>query len=323
MSAPKWKSLLPLITAALLLAATIHFTHPARAAGGCAPVVTVTNAADSGAGTLRQALVDVCADGLIDFGFATPTTIFLHTNHLAVSKNVTIDGSTAPDVAVSGGSIVRVFKIEAGRVVTINDLTIRDGYAPIAAGVFNAGTLTLQNVTITFNNAGGGTANRGGGLYNLYGTATLLDSAITYNTAAQYNNPPDIQGGQGGGIYNDNGTLIISNSTIAHNLAEQGSGGGVYNTSGTVTITDATFDANVAGFEGGGLFNGGGVAQLGIQAIGSVACTIFTMVAMGLVFFIIKQTIGLRVEADEELRGLDIGEHGMESYSGFQIFANE
>ena len=258
MSAPKWKSLLPLITAALLLAATIHFTHPARAAGGCAPVVTVTNAADSGAGTLRQALVDVCADGLIDFGFATPTTIFLHTNHLAVSKNVTIDGSTAPDVTVSGGSIVRVFKIEAGRVVTINDLTIRDGYAPIAAGVFNAGTLTLQNVTITFNNAGGGTANRGGGLYNLYGTATLLDSAITYNTAAQYNNPPDIQGGQGGGIYNDNGTLIISNSTIAHNLAEQGSGGGVYNTSGTVTITDATFDANVAGFEGGGLFNGGG-----------------------------------------------------------------
>jgi Amt family ammonium transporter len=41
----------------------------------------------------------------------------------------------------------------------------------------------------------------------------------------------------------------------------------------------------------------------------------------GLVLFgIIKYTIGLRVSAEEELRGLDIGEHGMEAYAGFQIF---
>ncbi|MCB1152879.1 MAG: ammonium transporter [Deltaproteobacteria bacterium] len=89
------------------------------------------------------------------------------------------------------------------------------------------------------------------------------------------------------------------------------------------TLAVGIWGQKALGLPNDGLFNGGGVAQLGIQAIGSVACTIFTMVAMGLVFFIIKQTIGLRVEADEELRGLDIGEHGMESYSGFQIFANE
>ncbi len=38
---------------------------------------------------------------------------------------------------------------------------------------------------------------------------------------------------------------------------------------------------------------------------------------------IISKTAGLRVSADEELRGLDIGEHGMEAYSGFQIFTTQ
>ena len=38
---------------------------------------------------------------------------------------------------------------------------------------------------------------------------------------------------------------------------------------------------------------------------------------------LIKKTVGLRVTEDEELRGLDIGEHGMEAYSGFQIFITQ
>ena len=37
-------------------------------------------------------------------------------------------------------------------------------------------------------------------------------------------------------------------------------------------------------------------------------------------FYAIKLTMGLRVTRDEEIRGLDIGEHGMEAYSGFQVF---
>ena len=38
---------------------------------------------------------------------------------------------------------------------------------------------------------------------------------------------------------------------------------------------------------------------------------------------LIKGTVGLRVSEEEELRGLDIGEHGMEAYSGFQIFTTQ
>ena len=69
-----------------------------------------------------------------------------------------------------------------------------------------------------------------------------------------------------------------------------------------------------------GLFYGGGLRQLGVQALGTFAGAGFSLAAMGLVFLAIKYTVGLRVSRDEELRGLDIGEHGMESYAGFQIF---
>ena len=42
-----------------------------------------------------------------------------------------------------------------------------------------------------------------------------------------------------------------------------------------------------------------------------------------LIFLVMKLTMGIRVSEEEELRGLDIGEHGMEAYSGFQIFTNQ
>lgn len=72
-----------------------------------------------------------------------------------------------------------------------------------------------------------------------------------------------------------------------------------------------------------GLLYGGGFGPLGIQILGVVACLGFVVVAMGVVFKLIDMTIGLRVSEDAELRGLDVREHGMESYSGFQIFITE
>ena len=72
-----------------------------------------------------------------------------------------------------------------------------------------------------------------------------------------------------------------------------------------------------------GLFVNGGLEQLGVQALGSAATSVFILVTMGGLFWLINKTIGLRVSRDEELKGLDIGEHGIESYAGFQIFTNE
>ncbi len=72
-----------------------------------------------------------------------------------------------------------------------------------------------------------------------------------------------------------------------------------------------------------GLFYGGGVSQLVSQLVGAGAVFAWAF-GVGLVMFtVIKRTIGLRVSREDELRGLDISEHGNEAYAGFQIFSNQ
>lgn len=56
------------------------------------------------------------------------------------------------------------------------------------------------------------------------------------------------------------------------------------------------------------------------QLYGVLAVGAFSFPCAFIIFYVLKKTIGIRVSEDEELRGLDIGEHGMEAYSGFQIF---
>jgi len=81
-------------------------------------------------------------------------------------------------------------------------------------------------------------------------------------------------------------------------------------------------DAAGLGFVNG-LFFGGGWSLLGIQLLGVVSVFAWVSVTCLILFSLIKLTVGLRVSPEEELRGLDIGEHGIESYSGFQIFSNQ
>ena len=62
-----------------------------------------------------------------------------------------------------------------------------------------------------------------------------------------------------------------------------------------------------------GLFYGGGVHHLAIQALGVVCIAGWVIVTMSIVFILLKKTIGLRVSKEEELEGLDSTEHGLES----------
>lgn len=89
------------------------------------------------------------------------------------------------------------------------------------------------------------------------------------------------------------------------------------------TLAVGLFGQQALGAPLDGLFYGGGFGQLGVQSLGAVACVAFTAIAMGLIFKAIDSVIGLRVERETELRGLDLDEHGMESYGGFQIFTTE
>lgn len=83
-----------------------------------------------------------------------------------------------------------------------------------------------------------------------------------------------------------------------------------------------TFSCGLFNLESG-LFYGGGVHQLGVQAIGMLAGFVWAFGCGMVLFLAIKYTIGIRVSAEEEIAGLDVGEHGMEAYSGFQIFNNQ
>lgn len=70
---------------------------------------------------------------------------------------------------------------------------------------------------------------------------------------------------------------------------------------------------------GNGLLFGGGLKLLGVQALGILTVGVFTFTLAIVAWLIIKLVLGIRVTRDEELAGLDIGEHGSEAYSGFQI----
>jgi Amt family ammonium transporter len=69
------------------------------------------------------------------------------------------------------------------------------------------------------------------------------------------------------------------------------------------------------GFGQPGLLYGGGFAQLGVQAMGIIACGGFVFITSYAVFALLKATIGLRVKPEQELNGLDISEHGVYGYS--------
>ncbi len=86
------------------------------------------------------------------------------------------------------------------------------------------------------------------------------------------------------------------------------------------TVAVGIWGQKALGLARDGLLHGGGFTQLGVQVLGTVASAAFAMAAMTVVFFIIKATLGLRVTESEEVRGLDIDEHGMEAYADFQIF---
>ena len=69
-----------------------------------------------------------------------------------------------------------------------------------------------------------------------------------------------------------------------------------------------------------GLFYGHGFTFFGTQVLGLLSVAVWVLVAMFIIFTLIKKTIGLRVSEKEEIDGLDIHEHGLASaYAGFAI----
>ena len=214
-----------------------------------ATVQTCTAAANDC--TLRGAIAAANAaptDDTINFDatvFNAQQTITLTQGQLTIANfgALTIIGTGANLLTISGGGTSRVFLVNAGATVGITTLTISNGNVgggEFGAGISNNGTLTIVSVTVSNNVAG----IAGGGIANAAGSVLTVNSS-TINT--------NYAGSSGGGIYNANNTLTVTNSTISGNTAQNAGGGGIrIEGNSTVTLNSATFSDNSSA-DGGGI----------------------------------------------------------------------
>ena len=220
---------------------------------GCTSSITVINANDSGAGSLRQAIADVCDGGTITFA---GSYIIPLNSELSIYKNLTIDG-TGQNVILSGGNSTGVIYV-GNYAVNLRNLTIANGRRiGGGAGIYlYYGTLNLTAVTLS-NNTSIDPVYAGGGIYNYYGNLTIRESTFAGNTATNSGG----SGGAGGGVYNNSGAINIRNSTFSGNSASDasgdGSGGAILCNFGTLIVQNSTFSGNTATVSNGGSAAGG------------------------------------------------------------------
>ena len=191
--------------------------------------VTVTSDADSGPGTLRDALANANSGDTIVFTLPVGSTINLDST-LTVTKNLEIDGTGASGLTISGQNAVDVLTINGGVSATISNLAIANG----TAGIFALGNLTVSKCNIS-----GSTH----GIYN-YGTLIVANSTFFGNSTSFV----------GGGIYIYYGSATIKNSTFVSNHALRG--GAIENNSNSIsTVTNSLFQGNSASQFGAAIYD--------------------------------------------------------------------
>jgi hypothetical protein len=274
-----------------------------------AATLVVTNTLNTGAGSLRQAIIGsngVAGDDIINFNLpgAGPHVIDLTEALPNLNSNIAIINDRAGDETVTvrrsaatGTPSFRIFTVQPGTTVTIAGLTISDGEvlgttgSALGGGVRNDGTLTMRNCTLNSNTAAGGTsgtglgaAGQGGALYNS-GTLTLTNCIFSGNVAGGGSGNGGQRGGagQGGALYSNGGTATLTGCAFANNSASGGFGGsggvgqgGAIRSDGNLTLTNCSLNANSAGSsqgdgQGGGIFNSGTVSLAGCSLSGNSA----------------------------------------------------
>jgi hypothetical protein len=207
----------------LVLLAAGLLPAPAHAAG----VVAVCDEA--------HLLVALAGGGTVTFSCSGVIAL---SAEITIAADTTIDGA-GQTVTISGNHAVRVFHVNAGITLNLNELTVANGRANSGGGgINNHGTVNVGSSTFSDNNA-----DRGGGILNGNdGTLTVSNSTFSGNS---------------GGILNDGGAVTVSNSTFSGNSANAaaGCGGGICNREGMLTVNNSAFVGNSAS-------NGGGIAIL-------------------------------------------------------------
>ena len=208
--------------------------------------LTITGGTASGGGTQATIRRNPAA-GTPPFRVMKVVAITAIINELTIANGATAD----VDGDGGGGGIA----VSAITTLTINGSNITGNVALQGGGIFNKGTLALNNTTISSNVA---TGLGGGGIYNASGTVTLNNATINGNSANVANSQSN-NNGLGGGIYNEGGALTATNTTISNNQSRVG--GGVFIFSGTVKLNNTSILDNRAIVSGGGLALGSGTLE--------------------------------------------------------------
>jgi len=274
------KSLHKLLAAVTMMAFLLG-SLPARQVH--AAVIEVNATADSGPGSLRQAVIDADSGSTITFApNLAGQTITLTGGQIGIDKQLTIDGSGLdPHVKISGENLGRVFNVTGSWIVNISHVDIIGGNAADGGAIYNsANTLAITDVAFANNQASNGgaiynggnltitnstfsdnSANYGGAIYHFDFALTVTKSTFNSNTV-EYS---------GGAIYNSSTRtgMKIANSIFSNNWAKnlnEGRGGAIYNAGDVTVINKTTFSGNETDKDGGGIYNNGTITRMAVNA---------------------------------------------------------
>lgn len=189
-------------------------------------------------------------------GFVINITDLIHTEGgVLVNKNITIQGQGAGNTIVqahgdANEATERVFYVRSNAIVIIRGMTIRHGNPSLepqsGGGIRNEGELTIENCIISHNQG-----SAGGGILN-DGTLKLVDSAVSNNKST--GGDTFVECNTGGGIKNLVGMMTLINSTVSDNVA-RGKGGGFHIAcKGTLVLINSTVSGNSTNYDGGGIY---------------------------------------------------------------------
>ncbi|MBL8384781.1 MAG: SBBP repeat-containing protein, partial [Burkholderiales bacterium] len=164
------------------------------------------------------------------------------TGDLDILDALTIVGAGSSATVVDGNALDRVLHLQSA--ASLSDLTIRGGM--LGANLWGGGVLVDSGASLSLARAivSDNSTGSGAGIYN-YGTLTAVDTTVSHNAGA----------GWGGGIYNDGGVVTLERVTISGNTSSKDGGGINNAGSGAaLSLTNVTVSGNTATGVGGGIY---------------------------------------------------------------------
>jgi hypothetical protein len=202
--------------------------------------LTVTSKADSGTGSLREAISKAKAGDTIQFASSLANQTITLSSKLTIDKNLTVDAANASNLTISGNKATPVFWVDKkGTNFTVRNLTVVDGFLPKDYGgaIHTTDEVTLRVENCKFNN---NVARAGGAIFiRDRSNLTVINSKFNGNDAATYGDQ-EMSAGAIGTLQKCN--VTIKGSEFKNNKGLNG--GAVYTIFSNLTVEDSSFIKN-------------------------------------------------------------------------------